>query len=160
MATKLKIERVGDEIVWMDRVSGRQVFAFAPATVADALRDRVFDYGVKQILSDAAAGSKSERETVVAMGQRATALRNGTWGQRQSRLPDADVFGALVAIGTFDVGGQTVRFVNSDASREKWTALKPAERRALGRLPEVVEWLEAHGDDEPDADDLLSMFKS
>jgi len=147
-------------LAWTDRVSGRQIFSFKPADVVDALRDRVFDYGVKQILSDAAAGAKTEREMVAAMTQRAAALRDGTWGQRQSRLPDADVFGALVAIGTFDVGGQTVRFVNSDASREKWTALKPAERRALGRLPEVVEWLEAHGDDEPDADDLLSMFKS
>lgn len=151
MATKLKIERVGDTLAWTDRVSGRQVFAFAPADVADVLRDRVFDYGVKQILSDAAAGAKSEREAVAAMQQRAVALRDGTWGQRQSRLPDADVFGALVALG---------KLPGSDVAREKWTALKPAERRALGRLPEVVAWLEAHGGDEPDADDLLSMFKS
>jgi len=150
MATKLKIERVGEMLAWTDRVSGRQVFSFAPATVADTLRDRVFDYGVKQILSDAAAGSKTEREMIAAMGQRAAALRDGTWGQRQSRLPDADVFGALVAIG---------KLPGSDDARVKWTALKPAERRALGRLPEVVEWLEEHGDDEPDADDLLSMFK-
>lgn len=151
MATKLKIDRVGDALAWTDRVSGRQVFSFAPADVADVLRDRVFDYGVKQILSDAAAGSKTEREMIAAMGQRAAALRDGSWGQRQSRLPDGDVFGALVALG---------KLPGSDVAREKWAALKPAERRALGRLPEVVEWLEAHGDDEPDTDDVLALFKS
>jgi len=149
MATKLKIERVGSEIVWTERAAGRRLFAFAPGDVADALRERVFDYGVKQILSDAAAGTKTEREMVAAMEARAGALRDGTWGQRQTRLPDADVFGALVALG---------KLPGSDDARVKWTALKPSERRALGRLPEVAEWLDANGE-ETDAADILAALK-
>lgn len=151
MASKLKIARVGPALVWTDRTSGRQIFSFNVETgVNPTLETRIRDYGLKQILSDAAAGTKTEKEAVEAMSKRAASLGDGSWGTRQPSLPDADVFMALVGLR---------KLPDSDDARAKWAALKPAERRALGRIPEVVEWLEANGAGDEDAENILAAFK-
>ena len=60
MATKTLIRKNADgtKLEWVERVTGTVGFAFRVDDVHHALRDAVFEYGLKQILSDAAAGLK------------------------------------------------------------------------------------------------------
>ena len=148
--TKLKITDVDGRLTWTDRTSGVEHAAFIVTTVAGTLRDAVFAYGVKQILSDACAGlDAGSRAWAAAFEQRATALREGTWGQRAARIADADVWQAMLALGLAR---------DSDANRERWTAMRPAERAALRVEPRVAEYLAAHAADVPDTADLMARF--
>lgn len=146
---KLKIEQRADgSLAWSDRASGNVFWTFRPEDVAPALRDAVFAYGVKQILSDAMAG-KSGRDADDAFAARAESLREGTWGQRRSGLPDQLTFQALVALGLLP---------DTDDIRARWRERKPAERAALGRRPDVAQWIVDNAtDDAGDSilDDLL-----
>lgn len=143
--TKMRVVESAGTLVWSDRVSGREVFRFDMADVAPALHDAVFAYGVKQIIADGAAGAG---DPAAAMRARAMILQDGTWGTRAPRFPDADVWAAMVALG-----------MTKDAQdkRDKWAALKPAERAAIGRKPEIAEWVAARAP-EVDTDDLIANF--
>lgn len=143
--TKMRVVESAGTLVWSDRVSGREVFKFDMATVAPTLRDAVFAYGVKQIIADGAAGADNPAR---AMQVRAESLVNGTWGQRAARFPDADIWAAMVALG-----------MTKDAQdkRDKWAALKPAERAAIGRKPEIAAWVADHAP-EVAVDDLIADF--
>lgn len=143
--TKMRVTETAGILTWADRVSGREVFSFRVDDVADSLRAAVFAYGVKQIIADGAAGADNPAH---AMRTRAESLVNGTWGTRAPRFPDADIWAAMVALG-----------MTKDAQdkRDKWAALKPAERAAIGRKPDIAEWVAAHAP-EVDADDLIANF--
>lgn len=143
--TKMRVTETAGILTWADRVSGREVFSFRVDTVADSLRDAVFAYGVKQIIADGAAGADNPAR---AMQVRAESLVNGTWGQRAPRFPDADIWAAMVALGMTQ---------DSQDKRDKWIALKPAERAAIGRKPDIAEWVAAHAP-EVDTDDLIANF--
>lgn len=143
--TKMRVVETAGTFVWSDRVSGREVFKFDAATIAPTLRNAVLAYGVKQIIADGAAGSGDPAR---AMQARAESLMNGTWGQRVARFPDADVWAAMVALGMTK---------DSIDKRDKWASLKPAERAAIGRKPEIAEWVAAHAP-EVDTDDLIANF--
>lgn len=150
MATKLKISHVGDTLTWVDRVAGRVAFTFDMTTVAMSLRDAVFAYGCKQILSD--AGAKHSPGSIAwqaALGVRAEALVAGTWGQRAPSMPDYDVWSAMLALG---------KVVDSDANREVWRGMKPRERAVLRALPDVAEWLAENAPADDDAEALLELF--
>lgn len=143
--TKMRVVETAGVLVWSDRVSGREVFKFNTADVAPALHDRVFAYGVKQIIADGAAGSG---DPAAAMRERAKSLTSGTWGERVARFPDADIWTAMVALGMTK---------DSIDKRDKWASLKPAERAAIGRKPDIAEWVAAHAP-EVDTDDLIANF--
>ena len=143
--TKMRVVETAGALVWSDRVSGREVFKFNIVDVAPALHNAVFVYGVKQIIADGAAGSDNP---AAAMKARAAMLQDGTWGTRAPRFPDADVWAAMIALGMTK---------DSADKRDKWAALKPAERAAIGRKPNIAEWVAAHAP-EVDADDLLADF--
>lgn len=143
--TKMRVTETGGILTWADRVSGREVFSFRVDAVADSLRDAVFAYGVKQIIADGAAGADNPAR---AMRARAESLVNGTWGQRAARFPDADVWMAMIALGMTQ---------DSQDKRDKWIALKPAERAAIGRKPDIAEWIADHAP-EVDVDDLITNF--
>lgn len=143
--TKMRVTETGGTLTWADRASGREVFSFQVDDVADSLRDAVFAYGVKQIIADGAAGANNPAR---AMRARAESLVNGTWGQRVARFPDADVWTAMVSLGMTQ---------DSQDKRDKWIALKPAERAAIGRKPEIADWIADHAP-EVDVDDLIADF--
>lgn len=144
--TKMKVTLTGQTLAWTNRASGATLFQFDCRTVAAAVRDAVFAYGCKQIIADGAAGAT---DPVKAMRGRAEALTSGMWGERVARFPDADVWAAMVALGLTK---------DSIDKRDKWASLKPAERAAIGRKPEIAEWVAAHASEAPDADELLAGF--
>lgn len=119
--------------------SGRVDFVFRPADVAADLHDRVFRYGVKQILADAGALSAgaSDRERLAEMGRRAESLLDGTWGERA--IGDM-TYKALVALDMID---------DTPDTRAKWRELSARERRAFEADPKVAQWLH---DNRPKAD--------
>lgn len=143
--TKMRVTETAGILTWADRVSGREVFSFRVDDVADSLRDAVFAYGVKQIIADGAAGADNPAH---AMRTRAESLVTGTWGQRVARFPDADVWAAMVALGMTQ---------DSQDKRDKWIALKPAERAAIGRKPAIAAWIADHAP-QVDVDDLIADF--
>lgn len=148
--TKLKITDAAGTLTWSDRTSGKVYGAFDVSAVATTLRDAVFAYGVKQLLSDACAGQAAGSSTwVAAFKQRAAALTAGTWGQRVARLVDADVWAAMVALGLAR---------DSDANREAWSAMRPAERAQLRIEPRVAAYLADHAEEVADTADLMARF--
>lgn len=142
--TKMRVVESAGALVWSDRVSGREVFKFDMTDVAPALHDAVFAYGVKQIIADGAAGSP---DPAAAMRARAAMLRDGTWGTRAPRFPDADIWAAVVAVrGVAD----------SEVNRAKWVERSAAERRAVARLPEIAAWLVDNTPEPPNVEELLA----
>lgn len=148
--SKLDITLNGNTLSWTNRTSGKVYATFDVTVIPAALHDTVYAYGVKQILSDSyvkhAAGTTG---WFAAFDQRAVALKNGTWGQRVARLVDVDVWQAMLALGLAR---------DSDANRERWSAMRPAERAALRVEPRVTEYLAAHAGDVPDTADLMARF--
>jgi hypothetical protein len=143
---KLKCENVGGILTWTNRETGRTVFEFPMTAVADNLRDRVYEYGLRQIIADAGADSDTFAARISAMAARAEALIDGTWGTRAT-MPDGDIFRAAVAAGLIP---DTVE------ARDKWRGLKPDQRRAIGRREDVKPHLPAADGDA--TDDILSSF--
>lgn len=134
-------------LIWSDRESGREVFRFDVSDIDSGLVDKVFQYGVRQIIADGAAAATTLRERIDAMEDRAAKLRDGTWGTREARLADGDIFNAAVAAGLLP---------DTDAAREKWAKLEPKQRRAIGQRPDVQAHMPEVGGD--DVADILAGF--
>jgi hypothetical protein len=80
---------------------------FSVRDVHESLRERVFAYGVKQIISDGGALDKTATpaERIAMMEKRANALRDGTWGTRTASAPTITTDAAIAALRAagFDV---------------------------------------------------------
>jgi hypothetical protein len=143
---KLKCENVGGMLTWTDRTTGKPVFEFEIARVNTGLVDRVFEYGLRQIIADAGADADSLGDRITKMTARTVSLIDGTWGTRAT-MPDGDIFRAAVAAGLIP---DTVE------ARDKWRGLKPDQRRAIGRREDVKPHLPVADGDA--TDDILSSF--
>jgi hypothetical protein len=143
---KLKCENVNGILTWTDRASGKSVFTFGMDGVNPNLRDRVYEYGLRQIIADAGADADSMADRVAKMTARTAGLIDGTWGTRAT-MPDGDIFRAAVAAGLIP---DTVE------ARDKWRGLKADQRRAIGRREDVKPHLPAADGDA--TDDILSSF--
>lgn len=73
---------------------------FDCAEVHASLRDRVFAYGVKQIIADGGALDKTATpaERLAMMEKRANSLRDGTWGTRTASAPTITTEAALAVL--------------------------------------------------------------
>lgn len=76
------------------------VLEFHPGDVHASLRDRVFAYGVKQIIADGGALDKTATpaERLAMMEKRANSLRDGTWGTRTASAPTITTEAALAVL--------------------------------------------------------------
>jgi hypothetical protein len=86
MKQSLSIVPVGTKLQWVNRADQSVAFAFDTSSVSNAVRDAVFAYGVKQIISDGGAVGVNVpmSERIAKMAKRAESLVDGTYGQRQS----------------------------------------------------------------------------
>jgi hypothetical protein len=112
-------------------------------------------YGLKQAVADGGAKSKgtSLQSRLDGMAKRYKEILDKSWNFRDgtgtASLPDGDVYRAVVALG----------FAEDTAERrEKWKAMKPAERRAIAKRDDVRAWLEANAADDTDGDTALESF--
>jgi hypothetical protein len=142
----MKCTQSGSVLRWTDRVTGSTLSVFDMNSVADSVRSAVFAYGVRQIIADGGADADSLADRVGKMEARANTLIDGTWGTRVARLVDSDIFGAAIAAGLLP---------DTQEARDKWTALAPKQRRAIGARPDVMAHL-PEADDE--SDDILAGF--
>jgi hypothetical protein len=137
MKQSLSIVPVGTKLQWVNRADQSVAFAFDTSSVSNAVRDAVFAYGVKQIISDGGAVGVNVQmsERIAKMAKRAEALVDGTYGQRQSSSglgQHAALFRACVAAGLI---------VDSSEKREQFKKLTAAQIAGLYRKPEVAEHL-------------------
>ena len=137
MKQSLSIVPVGTKLQWVNRADQSVAFAFDTASISNAVRDAVFAYGVKQIISDGGAVGVNVpmSERIAKMAKRAEALVDGTYGQRQSSGglgQHAALFRACVAAGLI---------VDSSEKREQFKKLTAAQIAGLYRKPEVAEHL-------------------
>jgi len=137
MKQSLSIVPVGTKLQWVNRADQSVAFAFDTSSVSNAVRDAVFAYGVKQIISDGGAVGVNVpmSERIAKMAKRAEALVDGTYGQRQSSGglgQHAALFRACVAAGLI---------VDSSEKREQFKKLTAAQIAGLYRKPEVAEHL-------------------
>lgn len=139
---KLRITLESNKLRWTNRVSGAFLFEFPLDAVHTSLREAVFAYGVKQIIADGGA-----KTGIPGMAARADSLVDGTWGQRSAGLVNGDTFRALVGLGLIP---------DSSDARAKWRELKPAQRDAFGRRPDVRQWIDANAETDESTDDLLA----
>ena len=130
-------------LTWTSREEGMEVFTFDIRTVHADLKDKVYEYGVRQIIADGAAAATTLPERAYMMAERAAKLVDGTWGTREARLVDGDIFEAAVAAGLIP---------DSAASRNRWAKdLTANQRRAVGDRPDVKAHMpEIDGDDVAD----------
>lgn len=137
MKQSLSIVPVGTKLQWVNRADQSVAFAFDTSSVSNAVRDAVFAYGVKQIISDGGAVGVNVpmSERIAKMAKRAESLIDGTYGQRQSSGglgQHAALFRACVAAGLI---------VDSSEKREQFKKLTAAQIAGLYRKPEVAEHL-------------------
>jgi len=137
MKQSLSIVPVGTKLQWVNRADQSVAFAFDTSSVSNAVRDAVFAYGVKQIISDGGAVGVNVpmSERIAKMTKRAESLVDGTYGQRQSSGglgQHAALFRACVAAGLI---------VDSSEKREQFKKLTAAQIAGLYRKPEVAEHL-------------------
>jgi len=137
MKQSLSIVPVGTKLQWVNRADQSVAFAFDTASVSNAVRDAVFAYGVKQIISDGGAVGVNVpmSERIANTAKRAESLVDGTYGQRQSSGglgQHAALFRACVAAGLI---------VDSSEKREQFKKLTAAQIAGLYRKPEVAEHL-------------------
>jgi len=137
MKQSLSIVPVGTKLQWVNRADQSVAFAFDTSSVSNAVRDAVFAYGVKQIISDGGAVGVNVpmSERIAKMAKRAESLVDGTYGQRQSSGglgQHAALFRACAAAGLI---------VDSSEKREQFKKLTAAQIAGLYRKPEVAEHL-------------------
>jgi hypothetical protein len=143
----MKCTQRGSWLAWTDRVTGNTLHQFNLDDIAASVRDAVFAYGARQIIADGGADADSMAERIAKMTVRSMSLMDGSWGTRKASFVDADIFAAAVMAGLIP---------DTEEAREKWIALKPAQRRAVGAREDVrAHMVEADGDA---AADILSQF--
>lgn len=52
------------------------------ADIADGMAQRIFDYGLKQVIADAASQATNAADATAMMAKKLDAIRNGTWSSR------------------------------------------------------------------------------
>jgi hypothetical protein len=120
----------------------------------DATVTQLALYGLKQAVADGGAKAKgtSLQSRIDGMQARYQQIADKTWNFRDGTgaggLPDGDVFRALIALGFAE---------DTSARRDKWRDLKPAERRAIGKRPDVRAWIDANVATDS-GDDALAAF--
>jgi hypothetical protein len=112
-------------------------------------------YGLKQVVADggAKAAGTSLASRVAGMEKRYAEVMAGTWSFRDGTgaagMPDGDVYRALIALGIAD---------DTADRRAAWKELKPAQRRAIAKRPDVTAWVAANVADDTTADAALDAF--
>lgn len=156
MARKLAavITATGRGWSFNDTVTGESRLIVELPTDSESVT-RLALYGLKQATADGGAKAKgtSLQSRIDGMKQRYAQIVAGTWdfrdGTGTASLPDADTYRAIVALGIAPDDGDR---------RAKWKELKPAQRRAIGKRQDVMDWIAANVADDTDADDALAAF--
>jgi len=142
----LKCDRIANDLVWSDRDSKKSVYTFPILTVHPDLKDKVYEYGVRQIIADGAANAADLPDRIRMMGERAASLIDGTWGTR-APLPDGDIFRAMLAVRGIE---------DSPDVRARWKNLDAKQRRAIGDRADIRAKMETVP--VADTDDLLDSM--
>lgn len=119
---EFNVTLVGTVLNWLRvgaAVNAPAAFSFDAATVHESLRERVYAYGVKQIIADGGALDRnaSAGERLAMMEKRANALRDGTWGTRIASAPTITTDSAIVTLA--NGMGKTVEEVRAMLGMEE-----------------------------------------